>query len=463
MDLMTTNPTIASAPGGVPLLGHLPQLVRRPLETFQSLRAHGDVVILRLGRTPAYVVNHPDRIRQILVNDARKFDKGVQAEKARFYVGEGLVTSGEPLHLRQRRLIQPAFHQAQIARYAEIMREGALETILSWRHGQAVPMNDELFSLSLKVLTRTLFSTNFDADVASEFTEATSAFVDGLAVRIALPFEILEKLPIRSNRRFNAGRARMQAIIEQIVAACRIRKTDPTDLLSLLVNTRDDDAGAGITDGQIHDEIMTMLIAGTETTANTLSWTCHLLGQHPDIQARLQAEVHEVLGERPIGAGDLRRLTYTRQVLAEVLRMYPAVWLLSRRPITDVEIGAYRIPAGSHVLFCPYALHRDPELYPEPERFHPDRWLGEKTDSKDSAREAYIPFGAGMRGCIGEPYAWAQMMIFLSTLVTSWRLRPAPGQIVRPVARASLRPDQLSMIVEARGSEVERNSAQQHC
>jgi cytochrome P450 len=455
---MVATHTLAAAPGGVPLLGHLPQLLRRPLETFQSLRAHGDVVVIRLGRAPAYVVNHPDLIRQILLNDAKKFDKGVQAEKARFYVGSGLVTSSEPLHLRQRRLIQPVFHQAQIAKYAEVMRESALTTVRSWRHGQAVSLDEQLFSFTLRVLTRTLFSTEFDARVAAEFTDATKAFVDGLALRIALPFEFLEKLPTRGNRRFNAGRARLRAIIEQIVAECRTRKTDHMDLLSVLVNPVDDDAGAGNADEQIHDEIMTMLIAGTETAANTLSWACHLLGQHPGIQARVQAEVDEVLAGRPVGVEELRRLTYTRQVLTEALRMYPVVWLVSRRPITEVELGGHTIPAGSHVLYCPYALHRDPAWHPEPERFDPDRWLGEKAHSKDGARGAYIPFGAGIRGCMGEPFAWTEMTIFLSTLVSSWVLRPVPGKPVRPAVKASLQPDQLSMIVEARGNVAEAAS-----
>jgi cytochrome P450 len=270
-------------------------------------------------------------------------------------------------------------------------------------------------------------------------------------VRIALPFELLEKLPTRNNRRFNAGRARLRAIIDQIVAEHRTRKTDPVDLLSVLINAQDDDADAGATDEQLHDEIMTLLMAGTETTANTLSWTCYLLGQHPEIQARVQAEVDEALDGQPVGVEDLRRLIYTRQVIAEALRMYPATWLVSRRPIADVEIGGHRIPAGSHVLYSPYALHRDPALHPDPERFHPDRWLGEKIDAAGGARGAYLPFGAGIRGCIGEPFAWAEMMIFLSTLARNWTLRPAPGQLVRPIIRGSLQPDRLSMIVEARG------------
>jgi cytochrome P450 len=447
---MTTKYTIAPAPRSFPLLGHVPQLFRRPLELFQSIRAHGDVVIIRVGRSPAYVVNHPELIRQILVHDAKKFDKGLQFEKARPYVGNGLTTASEPLHLRQRRLMQPAFHHAQIARYADLMRESATAMIESWRPGQEVALNEQLLSFTVTVLARTLFSTDIDASVVSEFTEAMPALLDGLTTRVALPFEFLERLPTPGNRRFNTGRACLRAIIERFVAEHRTKGADRAGLLSILVNARDDGTGGGMTDEQLHDEVMTMLLAGTETVANTLSWACHLLGQHPECQGRLQAEVDEVLSGHPVGVEELRKLGYTQRVLTETLRMYPATWLLSRRPIADVEIGDHRIPAGSHVLFSPYGLHRDPELYPEPDRFHPDRWLGEHSNPKGGSRASFIPFGAGIRGCIGEPFAWTEMMIFLSTLAARRTLRPVRGRWVRPIVWGSLQPDRLSMIVEAR-------------
>lgn len=451
---MATPYSIVAAVNRFPLLGHVPQLIRQPLELFRWLRAQGDIVIIRLGRAPAYVINHPDLIRQLLVSGAKDFEKGLQFEKARPYIGNGILTSNGPLHLRQRRLMQPAFHQAQVARYAEVMRKGAAAMLESWRHGQEVAMNEQFLVYTVKVLTRALFSTEVEAGVISEFTDAMTCLLEGLTVRVALPFRFFERLPTRGNRRFNEGRVRLRAIIKRIITAHREKAMDCGDLLSMLASSGGDDRGVRLSDEQLHDEMMTMLIAGTETTANTLSWVCHLLGQHPEVQERVRAEVDTALDGRPIGMEDLRKLGYTRQVLNETLRLYPAVWLLSRRPIADVELGGHRIPQGSHVLFSPYALHRDPTLYPEPERFQPERWSQEHAGAKGGSRETFIPFGAGLRGCIGEPYAWAEMLIFLSSLVTRWRLCPIAGRPVRPVIQGSLQPYQLVMRVEARAASL---------
>lgn len=448
---MASQDKVAVLPGAWPLLGHVPRLLREPLALFQAVRAHGEVVEIRLGRSPAYVVNEPGLIRQILVHDARKFDKGVQFEKARPYVGNGLVTSSEPLHLRQRRLIQPSFHQAQIARLVAVMRDIAAATVEGWRPGREIAVNDELLTFSVRVLTRTLFSTDLQAGVVIEFTDALAALLDGLTLRIAMPFRWLEKLPIRANHRFDAGRARLQVIIRRIVAEHRSRAIDHTDLLSTLIHARDD-AGSDMSDAQLHDELMTMLLAGTETTSNTLGWACHLLGQHPEVQARVRAEVDGVLASGPIGAPELRKLVYTRQVLTETLRLYPVVWLLSRRPIVDVEIGGHRLPAGSHVLFCPYALHRDAALYPGPDRFDPERWRSEHP--RGGSHDHFIPFGAGFRGCVGEPFAWSEMLVFIAALVARWQIVPAPGPKVRPVVRGSLQPSRLTMLVEPRPQAV---------
>lgn len=456
---MKTNHSITSAPGSYPLIGHVPQLLRRPLELFQSLRPLGDVVVIRLGRAPAYVVNHPALIRQILVNDARKYDKGLQFEKARPYIGNGLLASAEPLHLRQRRVMQPAFHHAQIARYADVMRACATETVDSWRPGQEVAMNVQLLSFATRVVTQTLFSVDVPARVVAEFTRLLPEFLDGMTTRIALPFKLLERLPTRGNRRFDAGRARLRAIVASIVAAHRARSFDPMDLLSMLAHAQGDAEGGGMPEEQLHDEVMTMLLAGAETTASTLSWTCQLLGQHPEVQERVRAEIDAVVDDRPVGAEHLRQLGYTRRVLTEAARIYPSVWLLSRRPIEDVEIGGHRLPAGSHVLFCPYALHRDPAVYPDPERFDPDRWLQAHLTAAGGSRETFIPFGAGLRSCIGEPFAWTAMTIFLATLLTRWTLRPTPGPTVRPIVRGSLQPDRPAMRVDVRPPLARRNTA----
>ncbi|WP_181233349.1 cytochrome P450 [Enhygromyxa salina] len=450
----TTTYKLGAAPRSLPLLGHVTQLFRQPLELFESVRTHGDVVVIRLGRTPAYVINHPDLIRQVLVQDAKKYNKGVQFERARPYIGNGVLSAGEPLHLRQRRLMQPAFHHAQITRYAEMMRETATAAVQAWSDGQVVAMNETLLLFTLEGLTRTLFSIELDPSLVAEFTRTLPEFLDGLTVRVALPFKFLERLPTPGNRRFDRGRIRLRGIVEQILVEHRARQLDHADLLSTLVHARDEgegeDEGAAMSDEQLHDEIMTMLLAGTETTANTLSWASYLLSIHPEIQERVHAEICEVVGDRPIAVEDLRKLAFTRHVLAETQRMYPAVWLLSRSPIADVELGGHNIPAGSHVLFCPYALHRDPAVFPDPTRFDPERWQPQQRACSGGSRETFFPFGAGMRGCIGESYALTEMMIFLASLITRWRLRPVPGQVVRPIVKGSLQPNQLAMIVERR-------------
>jgi cytochrome P450 len=198
----------------------------------------------------------------------------------------------------------------------------------------------------------------------------------------------------------------------------------------------------------VFDEAMTMLLAGTETSANVLGWTCYLLGAHPEVQARVAGEVDEVLAGRPAGSEDLPRLDLTRRVLTEAMRLYPPVWLLTRRPVTDVEIGGQRISAGSHVFFCPYAVHRDPAVYAEPDRFDPDRWGSDA--SRRGSHTTFMPFGAGLRSCIGEGFAWTEMLIIMSTILARWTLHPIADRPVRPAAIGSLHPTSLSMRLQGR-------------
>ncbi|UQA57274.1 cytochrome P450 [Polyangium aurulentum] len=445
---MSTHYTLTTAPGGLPLVGHTLQLLVRPLQLFQSLRAHGDVVVIRLASTPIHVVNHPELIRQILTTDARKFDKGVQFEKARPYVGNGLATSSEPLHLRQRRLIQPAFHRAQIALYLQTMQATAREMIAAWPQGQPIELDRRLFEFTIRVLTETLFSTEADARVIREITGSLPDFLDGIAWRVAIPAELVERLPLPANRRFREGRERLRAIIDALIAGHRGAVDQREDLLSMLLAAREEETGAGMSDAQIRDEITTMMLAGTETSASTIGWVCHLLAEHPDVQERLQREVDTVLDGRAAGVEDLSRLVFMRHVISEALRMYPPAWLISRRPLEDVDLGGHRLRAGSQVFFSAYGVHRDPELYPDPDRFRPERWAEEQT--KAVARAAFLPFGAGVRGCIGEPFAWAESTVFLATLVGARSLHLVPGRPVKAVARGTLRPQNLHVLTRPR-------------
>ena len=445
---MSASYTLADAPGRVPLLGHIHRLLGDPLALFRSIRAYGDIVVIRLGSTPVHVVNHPDLIRQILVTDARKFDKGVQFEKARPFVGNGIATSSEPLHLRQRRLIQPAFHHARIARYLESMQRVAEATISAWAPGEPVALDTESFRFALRVLTDSLFSAEADASIIAEVGASLPVLLDGIAWRIAVSVELLEKLPTPSNRRFNAGRERLRATIDRLIADHRGAPGDRQDLLSMLLDARDEDTGSPMSPEQIRDEVMAMMLAGSETTASTIGWVCQLLGEHPQVQDRLRAEVDSVLGGRPVGAGDIARLIYMRQVINEVLRLYPPVWLVSRRALEDVVLGGHTIAAGASVFFSTYGVNRDPALHRDPDQFRPERWAEEP--ARSSPRGGFLPFGAGPRSCVGEPFAWAEMMVFLATLIGSRTLRPAPGRRVRTIARGSLRGEGLCTITEPR-------------
>ncbi len=444
---MPAQYTLAAAPGGLPLIGHTLQLLSRPLRLFQSLRAHGDVTIIHLVGTPIYIVNHPDLIRQILTTDAKKFDKGLQFEKARPYVGNGIASASEPLHRRQRRLMQPAFHHQQIARYLASMDRCARRALATWPLDQELALDHRLFEFTIGVLTDTLFSTAADARVIDEITRTLPILLDGIAWRIALPGDLIERLPLPANRRFRERRERLHATIDALIRSRRAAPDERDDLLSMLLAARDD-TGAGMTDGQVRDEVMTMMLAGTETTASTLGWVCHLLAEHPAVQEHLQHEVDAVLAGGPVTVDHLPRLVYMRQVINEALRLYPPVWLVSRRPLVDVQLGGHLLRAGSHVFFSPYGVHRDPELYPDPERFRPNRGSGEQ--AQRAPRSAFLPFGAGVRGCIGEPFAWAEMCVFLGALIATRSLHPAPGRPVRAVARGSLRAQGMHLTTRPR-------------
>ncbi len=442
---MTTPAPTLSRMRGFPLLGHVPHLLLRPLNFLDSLRHHGDIVVIRLGTKPVYMVNRPDLITRVLIEDAANYDKGVQFDKLRPLLGNGLVMSEGSFHLRQRRLVQPLFHRSRIAEYAELMRHLALDTMGAWLDGQEVAMNRELHALTLKTVIKTLFSTEVRTQIIDEVERSLPILLTGIGRRAVSPADFLERLPTPSNLRFNAALRRIRGVIDEIIREYRHRDADTTDLLSMLLRVRDAETNEGMTDQQVHDEAMTMMVAGSETTANAMSWACHLLAEHPDHQHRVQREIDDVLAGRPITIDDLDKLTYMRQVIRETLRLYPPAFILTRRANTDAELGGHRVPAGSMLAFSIYALHRNPAIYPAPAIFDPDRWLPER--AANIPRNAYMPFGTGVRGCIGEPFALLEMQIALSCLAATWTIRPVPGSKIKPITRTVLVPDHLPLTV----------------
>jgi cytochrome P450 len=446
---MTTTSVEIPTVRGLPLLGHAVRLLRDPLPFICSLRAHGDVVAIRLGPVTVHVVTDPALVRQVLVDKARLFDKGRQFEKLKVWLGDGLVTSDGDHHLRQRRLAQPAFHRRQVAGYVRDMQAAAHRRVSAWPAGQPVQLDRELSALLVTMVAKTLFSTSIDDAAIGRLHAALPAILAGVGWRTLDTTDLLEKLPLPANRRFHQALATMHTVVENV-----IDRHDDTadDLLTALQQARDADTGQPMSRQQVHDEVITLMMVGSETPGTGLSWACHLLGRHPHVQHAMQDEVDQVLGGRAPQAEDLGQLALTRRVITEALRLYPSSWLLTRRATTDVDLGGHRIPAGAQVCYSPYAVHHDATVYQDPDRFDPDRWLPDRADG--IPRTAYIPFGTGNRGCIGEPIAWAQTTITLATIAQHWTLRPAPGPEVKPVARMLLTPNHLPMIPQPRTRNV---------
>lgn len=419
---------------------HLLLLRRNVLETLTQLaREYGDVARLRVGPRDMVVVSDPELIRDILITDARLYAKGRGLDRTRRLLGNGLLTSGGDFHLRQRRLAQPAFSKERIATYAAVMQERADRAGRSWKDGSEIDVSRELMRLTLDIAGATLFG----ADLAADAEEIGAALAEAFELfqYSTLPYtEILDALTVLPvNRRFAAARARLDRTIYRIIAERRASGVDRGDLLSILLAARDTEGdGSAMTDLQLRDEALTILLAGHETTAVALSWTFYLLAQHPAVEARLHAEIDTALGGRQATADDVASLPYARAVLAESMRLYPPAWTLGRKPLEDVTIGGYRVRRESLVLMSQWVVHRDPRWWPEPLQFDPGRWQGQGGGGRP--RLAYFPFGAGTRVCIGEGFAWMEGIIVLATLARRWRLALVPGTEVTPVPLVTLRP-----------------------
>ncbi|HEV8556637.1 MAG TPA: cytochrome P450 [Actinophytocola sp.] len=431
----------------VPVLGHSLRLLRDPLGFLRRVRCLGDVVEIRLGPKRIQVVNAPDLVHQIMVVEARNFDKGSLFEKSKPFIGNGLANSSGDFHLRQRRLMQPAFHARNFPRYVEIMNEVARTKAASWRPGQILDLPHELHDVTFRTTARTLFSTDLAAPAVDELNRLFPEFLRQLPRHTFAPFPFLEKLPTPANRRFHGAIGRMRGLIHGIIDDYRKAGADHGDLLSLLLLARHPDTGAGMTDEQVHDEAVTLLAGGSETTAAMVGWIFYQLAANPSIEEGVHAELDSVLGGCPVSFGDVDRLPYTRRVLNEALRMY-SLALIPRRALVDVDVAGRRHPAGTQFFISPYAMHRDQSLFTDPARFDPDRWLPARTSGAD--RRTFGPFGAGVHRCIGDTYAMVDMAVIVAAVAARWRLALVPGRQVKERMRGTTRPGALPMIAKSR-------------
>lgn len=438
--------SVPEAPGRLPVLGHLVALARNPFRFLESLRTVGDIVRVDLGNWPVYMLTTSTLVREALVTRSSSLARGRIYDRARILFGNGLATSEGSFHRQRRRLVQPAFHQHRIARYADAMRHHTDELIASWEPGQQVAIDRVMRELTLRIVADALFSVDVDSTNIAEVQHHVPTIMSGIAARMLTP-RCLDHWPIPSNMRFDAASARLREVVMELIDSRRQSNREREDLLSILLAARDTDSDEAMSDAQVCDEVISLLIAGTETPATTLAWTFHALAVHPEVEHRLHTEVDAVGGDLLVDVGGIGKLEYTGRVLNEVLRLHP-VLMFTRRAMSESQIGGRCIPPGTEIAYSPYALHRDPQVYPQPIRFDPDRWLPRRT--ADLPPRTFNPFGVGQHKCIGDSFAWTEMNIVVATIARHWRLHTVAGHSVRQVIAEVPRPNALPMITQPR-------------
>ncbi len=446
-----SNRNIAPGPRGHPLLGVLPDFRRDPLGLcLNTARQYGDVVRLRFAWNNIYFFNHPDHTQHVLQENNRNYKRPtVSNDLFKLASGENLFTSDGDYWLRQRRLMQPAFHRQRIAAFGTLMTETTLAMLDRWRavpSGQPLDIEQEMMRLTLSIVGQALFSVDLSDD-ASAFGQAFTTSAEYLTYRMSTLLVAPLFIPTRRNRAFQQAVQTVNQLVDKMIQERRTPHLLPPpaggeqeaggDLLSMLMKARDEETGAGMTDEQLRHEVFAMIFAGHETTANTLTWTFYLLAEHPPIERKLHAELAEVLGGRVPTVQDLPSLRYTRMVIEEALRLYPPAWSLWREAIGDDEVGGYRIPARSSITLMPYVMHRDPRFWENPAQFEPERFTPERAAERPTF--AYLPFGGGPRKCIGNTFALTEAQLVLATIAQRYRLRLVPGHPVEPVALIVLR------------------------
>ncbi|MFB7935551.1 cytochrome P450 [Streptomyces sp. NPDC004779] len=444
----TRSYTKGTAPGALPVLGHAQRLRSDPLSFLRSLPEHGDLVKIMVGPTPMYIACHPDLVHEMLTDKVKDFVKGGPVmDRVRTVLGDGLVTVDGLVHRKQRRLIQPSFHPARIAEYVGIMQKQAAASAHEWPEGEKVDLLMQMGNLSADVALSCLFSEPGEGEVRRGghhgLPTALNTVIDGMFFRMLNPLPALSSLPTPGNQRYKRAEAQLHQVVNDTIERYR-RSGDGGGLLRTMMTEVDAD-GHRFTDQELHDQSITLLLGGAETTAVLMSWIFHLLHENPQVTALLHAELDEVLDGRPVTAEDLKKLPYTRNVVAEGLRLYPPAWLLSRRAATDTTLGGLPVPAGTELSYSPFLLNRDARYFDAPDSFEPDRWNTLSTTARKG--DAYLPFGAGNRKCIGDVFALTEAQVIVATVAQYWRLDRAPGtRPTRALVRMSLRPDQFTVV-----------------
>jgi cytochrome P450 len=430
----------------------MPALRRGPTQVFADVaRQFGDVAFLKIGPRRGYLLTRPDDIRHVLQDNARNYRKSPLYDKLRAPLGNGLLTSEGAYWLRQRRMAQPAFHRQRVEALASLMVDAAEETAARWEslssRGEPVEIANEMMRLTQAIVLRTLLGADlgpFTGKVDRAWTLVNEHIGESFW---SLGF--MERWPTPRNRRFTQALGVLDQAVFHIINERRRSGRETNDLLSMLLFARDEETGQAMTDRQLRDEVMTILLAGHETTALALAWTWYLLSQYPDARRRVETEVDRALAGRVPGLQDLNSLPYGRMVIEEALRLYPPAWGFSRQAIGPDTIGGYSLPAGWLVFVVPFVMHRLPTYWDEPETFDPERFSPEQNAAR--LKFVYLPFGAGPRQCIGNQFAMIEAQLVLAALARRYRLVLSPGHPVEVQALITLRPRfGIRMLIEKR-------------
>ena len=426
-------------PKGRFLIGSLVEVSKDWLTFYQNCAdEYGDVVRVRLAHVPVYLIVHPRDIESVLITNAANFTKSEDYRALARVLGKGLLTSEGDFWQRQRGLIQPAFHKQNILAYAKVMTEAAEHMLDSWKDGEERSLHDDMMRVTLEIVGQCLYGAQVSGAaerVGKAMEVVTGKFVTNASQALLFPFDI----PVVFSPKERRAIGELNEIIGGIIQERRSSHQQRNDLLDMLLRVRDAD-GKPMSDAQLRDEVMTLFLAGHETTAIALSRACHLFAKIPQIEAQLAEELQTVLGGRIPTPDDLPKLRYTEMVLKETLRLYPAVWGIGRKAIAECELGGYRIPAGSNVFILQWRTQRDARFFPEPERFDPERWRDDPVRSGKIPRFAYFPFGGGPRVCVGAAFAMMEATLLLAMIQQRYKLEPVPNHPIALLATVTLRP-----------------------
>ncbi len=434
-------PTHVSGPKGLPISGNVLEFRKDPLQFLTRItEEYGDLVHIRFGpQRHAYLINDPEQIKEILVTKQAHFKKAKGLQVAKATVGEGILTSEGQHHLRQRRLMQPAFRRERVASYGDVMVKHTASMMESWKDGEIRNISKDMMELTLAIITETMFGADVTADV-SKIGDAIDVGLHYVSRKATSFIDLPLEVPTKRNREFMQSREVLDNVIYSIIEQRRQKPDQESkDLLSMLLAARDEEDGTGMTDEQVRDEVMTIFIAGHETTANTISWIWYLLAQHPEVEQKLWAELDRVLAGRKPTVEDIPQLPFTNLIITEAMRLYPAAWMMNREVVDEVEIGGHTYKPGDTLMMSQYVMHRNPKYYEQPDRFDPERFSGDLL--KQNPQFAYFPFGGGPRICIGNNFALMELALIMATVCQAFQFRLTDEQpVVEPEPLVTLRP-----------------------